>query len=174
MSFPVARPNKGTSFGFGLPSWNPVWRTSTPSFPWTRGPSTGGSVHRFWGRGSSSSAAGGCGHRPHKPGGGYAWNRWRERSCETAKPTWSGWDTTATTTQSCRCSVKPKREPAGPPVLRKLDQVLADVPDRYRKQDCLRVVFSTSGFQPALVQEAEARPDVELIDLRAIFAPIDE
>ncbi len=68
---------------------------------------------------------------------------------------------------------KARSEPAGPPVLRKLDQALADVPDRYRKQDCFRVVFSTSGFQPALVKEADARPEVELIDLRAIFAPVD-
>jgi hypothetical protein len=64
-------------------------------------------------------------------------------------------------------------EPVGPAVLRKLDQAFADVPDRYRKQNALRVVFSTSGFQPALVEEAAARPDVALIGLREIFAPID-
>ena len=69
---------------------------------------------------------------------------------------------------------KARNEPVDPSVLRKLDQAVIDVPDRYGKQDCLRVVFATSGFQPELVQEAAVRPDVALIGLPEIFAPIDE
>ncbi|MFW5740334.1 MAG: hypothetical protein ACOC1F_08205 [Myxococcota bacterium] len=50
------------------------------------------------------------------------------------------------------------------------------LPFALRLGECRAVVNSAarfSGFQPALVQEAAARTDVDLIDLRAMLAPID-